>query len=64
MIGKTVEVEGEVTEDDCESRAGIWVTLSHQLHVGGSGQVPTAAPVWSVPAPALSQFCQLWLSIS
>ena len=52
MIGKTVEVEGEVTEHNCESTAGIWVTLSHQLHVVGPGQVPTAAPVWVRPSPS------------
>ena len=52
MIGKTVEVEGEVTKDNCESTAGIWVTLSQQLHVVGPGQVPTAAPVWVRPSPS------------
>jgi hypothetical protein len=37
LIGKTVQVEGEVTRAFCNSLGGIRVTLARQLHLVGSG---------------------------
>jgi hypothetical protein len=49
MIGKTVEVAGELTRV-CQSGAGIRVTLARQLHLVGSGPGMVAAAV----APAIT----------
>lgn len=48
MIGKTLEVEGDVG-DYCKSGAGIPVMLSRQLHMVGSAHASTTAPAWVPP---------------
>jgi hypothetical protein len=57
MIGKSVEVQGEVTRNTCQSGAGIRVTLMHQIKLVGTGpsMVAAAAPApYKFPAPKSS----------
>lgn len=54
MIGKTVEVKGEVTRSTCQSGAGIRVTLMHQIKFVGAGAGMVASitpPPYKFPAP-------------
>ena len=46
MIGKTVEVSGELTRSSCQSGAGIRVSLGRQVHLVGAGRgmVATVEP--------------------
>src|SRR6185295_17600863 len=65
MVGKTVELQGEVNRGACGTAAGIQVSLTRQFKevkpgmVAAKGQtwvptlqaVPSAAPVTAVPQP-------------
>lgn len=54
MVGKTVEVQGEVTRNTCQSGAGIRVTLSHQIKFVGAGAgmvASIAPPPYKFPPP-------------